>query len=566
MSSFTGWVILALVVLAVLIVLWARFYRRATREVSLIKTGIGGRKVIMDGGCIVIPYFHEVSRVNMQTLKLHVERSGEAALITKDRLRVDVGIEFYVSVAPDKDGISRAAQTLGNRTFDAQKLGELIEGKLIDAARAVAARQTMDELHENRGVFVADVKDSLIETLSHNGLDLDSVSLTTLDQTPFKNLDENNAFNAVGMRKLAEVVAKSKKDRAEIDADADVSVRRAAMEVSKQKLSIDLEEQEAQIAQVQQIESLKAAQLAEVARRKADGEREAAQARITMEQSIRASDIDRERTIREAEINKDKGIREAEIAHELNVETANQDRQIALAAKSQETSRARTLADQVMAESVKASENISTVKRMAESERRKDIAVLSAQQDAEISSVRIRTAAKAERAAAEDKSAALLEMAKGQAAASNIRSEAKKTEMLAEADGQRALVDAENRISDRIVAMRIARNRLEALPKILAEMVKPAEKIESIKIHHVTGLGNLRSGSGSDAGAGDKPEKPIVNQAIDSILDMAIQLPAVKRIGEELGFSVAGGMAEAADGMLRATEIGHTGSGDNDKD
>ena len=126
MSSAFGWVIFAVVVLAIFIVVLARFYSRATREVSIIKTGVGGRKVIMDGGTIAIPYFHEISRVNMQTLRLHVDRSGNSSLITKDRLRVDVGVEFYVSVIPDRDGISRAAQTLGNRTFQAEKLEELI--------------------------------------------------------------------------------------------------------------------------------------------------------------------------------------------------------------------------------------------------------------------------------------------------------------------------------------------------------------------------------------------------------------------------------------------------------
>ncbi|MEM0945426.1 MAG: SPFH domain-containing protein, partial [Pseudomonadota bacterium] len=95
----------------------ARLYRRATREVSLVKTGAGGRKVVMDGGTVVIPLLHEISLVNMKTLRLEVNRTGDASLITKDRMRVDVGVEFYVSVNATEDGIARAAQTLGDRTF-----------------------------------------------------------------------------------------------------------------------------------------------------------------------------------------------------------------------------------------------------------------------------------------------------------------------------------------------------------------------------------------------------------------------------------------------------------------
>jgi uncharacterized membrane protein YqiK len=100
----------------------ARLYQRATRETSLVKTGSGGKKVIMDGGTVVIPFLHEVAKVNMKTLRLEVARLGEQSLITKDRMRVDVGVEFYVSVNATEDGISRAAQTLGDRTFHVEQL------------------------------------------------------------------------------------------------------------------------------------------------------------------------------------------------------------------------------------------------------------------------------------------------------------------------------------------------------------------------------------------------------------------------------------------------------------
>lgn len=162
-----------------------RLYRRATREVSLVKTGAGGKKVIMDGGTIVVPLLHEISPVNMKTLRLEVQRTADAALITKDRMRVDVGVEFYVSVNATIEGISRAAQTLGNRTFYVDQLREMIEGKLVDGLRAVAAQMTMDELHENRAEFVQEVQNAVSEDLLKNGLELESVSLTALDQTPF---------------------------------------------------------------------------------------------------------------------------------------------------------------------------------------------------------------------------------------------------------------------------------------------------------------------------------------------------------------------------------------------
>jgi uncharacterized membrane protein YqiK len=528
MATIIIWLIAIIIILAVIIAALAWFYQRATREVSLVKTGVGGRKVIMDGGTIAVPYFHEIARVNMQTLRLEVQRTSEAALITKDRMRVDVGVEFYVSVIPSEDGIARANQTLGNRTFHADKLRELIQGKLVDALRSVAARMTMDELHENRGTFVADVREGLVDSMARNGLELDSVSLTSLDQTPFDRLDENNVFNASGMRKLAEVVAKSKKERAQIDSDAEISVRNAAMETTKRKLQISLEEQEAEISQVQEIETLKAAQLAEVAKRKAEGEREAAQARILMEKEIRSADIARETTIREAEIGRDKKLQEMEIQQKREIELAHQESQIIIAAKSQEESKAQAIADEAKSEAVKAAEGISTARQIAEAERKKAVALVAAKQEAEASSTRRHLAAQAEKEAAVELAKAKLEEA-----------EAMKQEMLAEAEGRRALIAAENETGERIVEMKTDLARLEALPKIVAEMVKPAEKIDSIKIHQLSGLGPGQVKK--QEGAGDKP---VISQVFDSILEMAVQLPALKKIGEEIGINFDEGLAD----------------------
>ncbi len=513
----------------------ARLYRRATREVSLVKTGSGGKKVIMDGGTVAIPFLHEISYVNMKTLRLEVARTGDASLITKDRMRVDVGVEFYVSVNATEDGISRAAQTLGDRTFNVDQLREMIEGKLIDGLRSVAARMTMDELHENRSEFVQEVQNAISEDLLKNGLELEAVSLTALDQTPFEALDENNAFNAVGMRKLAEVIAKSRKERAQITAEADVSVRRSEMEAEKLKYEIERDQREAEIAKVKEIEILQADQLAEIARNQEEADRAASEARIAKERAVRAAEIERERAIREAEI-----------AKERELQVADQERQIIVAKKSEEESHARALADTARAEAKKAQEAIETARSVAEAERLKQIALIEATREAERMATGVRLKAEAEKDAAADRAAALLEEATADAQAITIRAEAKKADLLAEAEGSRAIADAENALSARIVDMKVALARLEAMPAIVAEMVKPAEKIDSIKIHQVTGL---NGGGASGDGSGGTP----VNQAMDSIMGMALQMPAMKKLGEELGISMENGLAGVVSDTLGAT-------------
>ncbi|WP_299723428.1 flotillin domain-containing protein [uncultured Tateyamaria sp.] len=511
----------------------ARLYKRATRETSLVKTGSGGRKVIMDGGTIVVPFLHEISKVNMKTLRLEVSRVNEQSLITKDRMRVDVGVEFYVSVNATEDGISRAAQTLGDRTFHVDQLREMIEGKLVDGLRAVAAQMTMDELHENRASFVQEVQNAISEDLLKNGLELEAVSLTALDQTPFESLDENNAFNAVGMQKLAAVIATSRKERAEITAEADVSVAQSEMEAEKRKYQIEREQKQAEIKQIEEIQTLQAQQEAQIARNQEASDRAKDEARI-----------EREKAVREAEIARERSIREAEIAKERELEVADQERQIIVARKSEEESQARASADNARAEAKKASEAIETARAVAEAERIKRIALIEAEKEAERQATAIRLSAQAEKDAASDYAAAKMEEAQADANAITVRAEAKKADMLATAEGQTAIANSENELSAEIVAMKIRLAQLEAMPAIIAEMVKPAEKIDSIKIHQVTGMGGM--GGSDKGGSGGTP----VNQALDSVLGMALQMPAMQALGKELGVSLENGLSGVVNDVM----------------
>jgi uncharacterized membrane protein YqiK len=140
-----GAVLVGLLILGMIL---ARLYKRATKEISFVRTGFRGEKVIMNGGAIVLPVLHEIIPVNMNTLRLEVRRANEQALITRDRMRADVTAEFYVRVKPTVDAIANAAQTLGLKTMNPKELKELVEGKFVDALRSVAAEMAMEELHE----------------------------------------------------------------------------------------------------------------------------------------------------------------------------------------------------------------------------------------------------------------------------------------------------------------------------------------------------------------------------------------------------------------------------------
>jgi flotillin len=191
-------IVVAIVIIAIVVVFLNRFYRKSSRDVALARTGFGGQKIVLSGGCLALPFLHKVDEINMRTNRIEVKRIGEKSLITADRIRVDLELEFYVRVQPTVDGVATAAQSLGARVLNPEGIRNLLEGRFVDAIQSVVATETMDGLHEKRGEFVRRVADLMRDNLSQNGVLLDSVSLTRLDQAPFASLDENNAFNAVG--------------------------------------------------------------------------------------------------------------------------------------------------------------------------------------------------------------------------------------------------------------------------------------------------------------------------------------------------------------------------------
>ena len=182
-GSIILWLIVAIVVIAVVVYLLNWLYHRSTREVAFVRTGLGGEKVVINGGALVLPIVHEVTPVNLNVVRIPVSRIHGEAVITRDRMRVDVEAEFFVRVMQKPEAVSAAASTLGRRTMDSERLAELLSGKFVSALRQAAAEMTLDEMHENRGDLVDKVEERARVALARNGLELESVAVTDLDQT-----------------------------------------------------------------------------------------------------------------------------------------------------------------------------------------------------------------------------------------------------------------------------------------------------------------------------------------------------------------------------------------------
>ncbi|PXA91309.1 flotillin [Nostoc sp. 3335mG] len=534
----------SLILLIVLGLIVARLYKRASKEIGFVRTGLGGEKVVMNGGALVLPIFHETMPVNMNTVRLAVERKNADALITLDRLRIDVKAEFYVRVKPDGPSIAIAAQTLGLRTMNPEALKELVEGKFVDALRSVAAGMTMAQLHEQRSEFVQKVQQVSSVDLAMNGLELESVSLTGLDQTSIEHFNANNAFDAEGLTKLTEQIELRKKARNDIEQDTRVQIETKNLEAQRQSFLIGRDTEFARLEQEREVEMRRAGQVAEVAREQALRQQEADQARIEAKKLVDSQQIEADRAVQQARIAQDQALA-----------LARQEQQIAVQNKSREESQARAEADKARAEAVVAEEQVGTAREAEIAERTKRIELIDAAREAERAAIGIRVQAEAEKQAAADRAEAARVQAEGEAEAAKLRSEADRVRFEVEAAGQRAVNEAANLLSSDQVSLQTKLALLKVLPDLVRESAKPLEAIDSIKIVQVDGITG-RGGDGSaGAGAGGGDEN-LASAAVGAALRYRAQAPVIDGLMRELGFD-GSTIDSLVQGAVPHTKAGH---------
>jgi uncharacterized membrane protein YqiK len=539
-GSTIGTIIFVIIVAAILIALgvWLMnwLYRRSSKETSFVRTGLGGQRVVMNGGAFVLPIVHDVIPVNMNTLRLEVRRGRESALITRNRMRTDVVAEFYVRVQPTPEAIANAAQTLGQRTMQPEALRELLEGKFVDALRSVAAEMTMDEMHEKRGEYVKRVRAAVAEDLLKNGLELETVSLTGLDQTNMEFFNPSNAFDAEGLTRLTEEIERRKKIRNDIEQDTMIQIRNKNLEAEKQSLAIDQDSENARLQHERELEIQRAIQRADLARERAQREQQAEQAQIAARLEVEKSRIVVDRELDEERIRREQEIQRLEVERRKALELAEQERAVAIAQASKAQSEAQAAAETARAKAVAAEEKVFSARETEVAERRKQIELIAATQDAERQAIRLRVEAEAEKASASDRSAARRIEAEGDAEAEKIRALAARLRYEIEAEGNRLMNEAQNVLTPESRASAMRLRLIEKLEGIIRESVKPMEKIDGIKILQVDGLGG-GGGGGAPGGGMREGSGNFSDNLVNSALRYRAQAPLVDSLLKEIGLS-----------------------------
>jgi flotillin len=450
--------LLFLIVGAVVITI-TKLYVRTKANEAFVRTGKGGALVILDGGALVIPVLHEVVRVPLETMRLDVDRTGADALITADKLRADLKAEFYIRVQPETSDVLNAARSLGEKTFDLRSIEELVKDKLVSSLRAVAATRTLEELNAKREEFAGDTKKAVESDLRHNGLTLEAVTVSSLDQTDPSLLNPNNVFDAQGLKQISKITQEALVERNKIERDAERDRTQKNVETRQQILELERKQAE-----------FEAGQKAEVAKIQAQKETEAKTAQILKERDIASAEVNKQRDIEQAGIAKQRDVEQAgmeaqqkviqarraaeltEVERAKAVETAGMEKLAAVAAAEAKRADAEKLRYIAETELMRAQQQVKTVEVTAAAEREGEQKLIAAQKLAEQDRYR-------KQVEADVVAYALQKEAEGKKLAAEAEYQAKTR--AAQADSESATKRAEGDTSIKMVDVNVARSQVE---------------------------------------------------------------------------------------------------------
>ncbi len=473
-------------VLAIVLLTLARFYRRCGADEALVRTGGRGNRVVIGGGIVQYPILHQLMRVSLRSIKLSVERSGKNALVTRDKIKANVTTELYIKVEPIEEDVLAAARSFGERNLDEHAISELIEGKLTDALRSVAANQTFLDLHGKRKEFAEHIQAALTEELKKNGLTLENVSITALAMVPVKELDPHDVFDAEGLRAITDSVQSNSELTNRIQREKENAIKQTNVDARKRALEMEQEQafaeadqnrrvaeygatqqaetaravfaqqQSRETARIQQEQGIAIAQqsrmLAEreaaIAAEKAQmaaqiaKEREVEAATIEKQKAVQAAEIDRQKALEAATIEKQKVVEAATIVKEQTIETARIAKQIAVTRSEEEAARAAALKSAAEAEQQRAAQAIITVEATAKANREKEIAIIKSDEAAQQSRIAAERDAFKARTEAEARAATIKAQADGEAAAKRAQAEGEVARAKGAAESQQLQAEA----------------------------------------------------------------------------------------------------------------------------
>jgi flotillin len=462
-KALCGVVGLVLFLIGVFYALVTALWRKTSADEAFVMTGgARGSRVILDGGAFVFPLVHNVVPVNLKTMKLGVNPHGANALITHDNLRSDILAQFYIRVQADSEHILNAARSLGVNSVNAENVENLVSEKLVSALRAIASQMDLFEIHTKRDEFAERVKEHVKSDLEANGLLLESVTISQMDQTDPSELSDNNVFDAQGKRKITEITAAALVERNNLERAAEQARKTRDVQTRQQILALERQQAESEAEQRTEIAIIQASKDRESQEAVIAQQRAVESAQIAKQQAIQTAEIGRQQAVEVARVAQEKAVQTATIARDQETQRAGVERdqavalaerlkQIAVANKEAERARAEEGSLIAQAAQEKANQEVMSVTQIAEAERDASKKLIAARQQIEQDKIRLQTEAEVQ---------AFTRVTVAQADQESATKQAEAKLHLAQADAQSRELIARGEKAQQMVAVDVSRENV----------------------------------------------------------------------------------------------------------
>ncbi len=561
-----------------LIAVWAytRVYVITPNNEAFVRTGgvfAKGKTVILNGGCIVLPGFHELTRVPLRELSIDVERTDKLAVRTKDYLRANMRVTFFVCInASQQDVLTAAARLSQQGKITAIDIKNALEKRADDAIRAAAKTKSLAEIDSDKLGFAQEVLNLIEPDLKKVGLTLNNIAISEVEESD--TYDENNFFDAQGVRLRTETIQRSIQQKREVELTTQITMQQKELDTEKEarklaqdnesdKLTRQLEIEAERAQREREIEESRARELASIQRNKIlqdrSVEEEEIRRKLALQQSQIDADIDlddRNTRLKIAQTQKQQEVETAEILRQQAIESARLQAQIEiaegerLARIAQEDTiiaitnkkRDSLLAD---AQRAQAEEAVLSASQMEQAEREQRLALIHAEQEAQQRNISERNVIEIDAFRRKRQAEIAQEAAQTEAESIRILAQAGRDRDLAEAEGIQAKLAAQNTISNATLTAQLIESiwpeLVKRLPETLQALAPQPGVLGDARIYTFAGGNN-----GSANGMGD------INKLLFSTsgLEILTTLLDEKRLGSlinQVGSLLQGNSAENSD-------------------
>ncbi len=485
------------------IVVASKFYIKVGPDEAIVKTGMGGMNVIIDGGALVWPVIHRYEKMDLTLKSFEIAREGAEGLICKDNIRADIKTAFFIRVDKTTEEIKEVAQSIGcKRASQVETLRELFDAKFSEALKTVGKQFEFVELYDKRDKF----KNEILKVIGTdlNGYRLDDCAIDYLEQTRLELLNPNNILDAEGIKKITELTSNEKikenhftREREKTLKKQDVEAAEAILELERQRIEA-FERQKREVAEIQARENATAAKVIEENRLASE------RAKIAADEEIGIATENKQRTILVAQRNKERtdAVEIERITRDKTLEATERERVVGLAIvekeKALETEKRNiqeVIRERVIVERsvVEEQQKIKDTEAFAGADRTKRIEVTAAEMAAEQALVREIKAAEAAKKAAESLAAkvrieaeAHRDEAEQNAAATKLIAEATRAEHAAQGLAEAEVIQAKAAASQEqgLAEARVMLEKYNAEAQGITEKAKAMKELDGVGRDH----------------------------------------------------------------------------------